>query len=86
MQKLLDGLPQGLKRTIEKLGENHRITFLLSAVVQTRALYLRTFWIGQPPADGREEFVQVRSDLKVMQWMTGTIVVGVVALVARSFF
>ena len=34
----------------------------------------------------RAEFVQVRSDLKVMQWMTGTIVVGVVSLVAKSFF
>ena len=34
----------------------------------------------------RAEFVHVRSDLKVMQWMTGTIVVGVVSLVARSFF
>ncbi len=34
----------------------------------------------------RAEIVQVRSDLKVMQWMTGTIVVGVVSLVAKSFF
>jgi gas vesicle protein len=34
----------------------------------------------------RADFVQVKSDLKVMQWMTGTMVVGVVSLVAKSFF
>jgi hypothetical protein len=29
---------------------------------------------------------QLRADMKVMQWMLGTIVVGVVSLVAKSFF
>lgn len=37
-------------------------------------------------AEFRTEFRQIRSEQKVMQWMLGTIVVGVVSLLAKSFF
>ena len=37
-------------------------------------------------AELRTEIGQIRAEQKVMQWMLGTIVVGVVSLIARSFF
>ncbi|MBK4738925.1 coiled-coil domain-containing protein [Noviherbaspirillum pedocola] len=37
-------------------------------------------------AELRTEIGSVRADMKLMQWMLGTIVVGVVSLIAKSFF